>query len=97
MMDSKGLGKGQASMTAGALHRVRDVAVILAVTGLLLGATETALRLAGFEHRPPSPIVIWTPKEDRELESPDGTFRFHPHWFWEPRAGAAMSTSLTII
>jgi hypothetical protein len=56
---------------------------------LFLGASELALRLAGFEH--PSPgrrIVVWSTENDVELRSGTGLHVLDRHQMWKPRPGA---------
>ncbi len=67
------------------------LAVGLAITVVIFAAVEAALRAAGFEHHPPSPIRIWNPRMDQGLQRSEGMYRFHPYWFWEPRPRVAVA------
>jgi lysophospholipase L1-like esterase len=69
------------------LQIIRQLVIGLAIAGVFLAGLEGLLRLAGFEHHPPGPIIIWNNPRDREMQQSQGAFRFHPYWFWEHRPG----------
>jgi lysophospholipase L1-like esterase len=33
-------------------------------------------------------LQVWNARQDDQLDDPEGQYRFHPRWLWEPRPGA---------
>jgi lysophospholipase L1-like esterase len=69
------------------VKRARKLALSLGVFALTAAAVEVGLRVAGFEHPPPPPLVLWDPWTDKVLDSERGIHVRDRECLWVPRPG----------
>ncbi|MFG0317537.1 MAG: SGNH/GDSL hydrolase family protein [Planctomycetota bacterium JB042] len=70
---------------------VREKLSAATVVPLLLAAlTEFAVVTCGIAPPESSPLVLWNPRRDADLNTDEGEFRRHHAWLWEPRPGVVV-------